>query len=167
MRFRLTLSFLFISVISFAQPYPVKQQAQEMGNALVRKDYKTFVEFSFPKILKEMGGKEKMAESIAKQMQGLESAGSRIISISAGDPAAFIKAGKELQTTIQQQMTIKVKEGKIVSKTTLIAISQDNGKHWYFVDAGERDLAAIRKTLPNLSKALVITKPGQPQFIRN
>jgi hypothetical protein len=156
----------FSSFTASAQSQALKEQVSQMGNALIRKDYKTFVSFSYPSIVKQMGGSEKMAATIAGQMKGMEDNGQQIVSFSYGEPTPMVKAGKELQSTIQQQMTVKVKQGKIAAKSTLIAISQDNGQHWYFVDAGERDLATIRQSLPNISKSLRILRPEAPQLVK-
>jgi hypothetical protein len=164
MRKMITLIALLFSVSAFAQPN-VKQQAEQMGRALMQKDYSTFVTFTYPAILQEMGGAEKMAAAIEKQMKGMEQT-AQIVSISYGEPSAIIVEGKELQCTLPQQMTLKTPQGNILSKSTLIALSQDEGQHWYFVDAGERDIAAVRTSLPNVSRKLVLPKPEPPQFVR-
>jgi hypothetical protein len=63
-------------------------------------------------------------------------------------------------------MLVQLSAGKVASSTTLIALSADEGNRWYFVDAGERDLATVRKSLPNVSKALKIVKPGPPKLVK-
>jgi hypothetical protein len=143
----------------------VKTQAEKMGQALVSKNYVDFTRYTYPKILKEMGGTEKMAATIRSQMENMEKTGVKILSLSYGEPSEIIKEKKEWQCTVPQIMTLKINSGKIISKTTLIAISQDEGKQWYFVDAGERDLETVRITLPNLSKKLVLPPMEMPQMI--
>lgn len=164
MRHYLTLFSLLVSLSSSAQN-SVKQQAEQMGNALVRKDYATFITFAYPAIVKEMGGSGKMAAAIEQQMKGMEST-AQILSISYGDPSSIIREGKELQCTLPQQMTLKTPQGKVLTKSTLIAISQDEGTRWYFVDIGERDINAVRTSLPNISRKLILPKAEAPQFIQ-
>lgn len=48
--------------------------------------------------------------------------------------------------------------GQPVTESTLIAISTDNGKNWYFVDTPGKDIQTMKKALPNLSGELVIPK---------
>lgn len=165
MRKLFTILLLSSSIISFAQNN-IKAEATKMGNALVNKDYKTFVSYSYPKILEQMGGTEKMAASIEQQMKGMENAGTTIVAISYENPSPIIKAGKELQCTIPQQMIMVSGKNKIAAKSTLICISKDNGKHWYFLDAGERDIKTIHQQLPNVSKSLVIPPPAQPVLLK-
>ncbi len=151
---------------AFAQNNNIKKQAEQMGAALLAQDYLGFVEFTYPKVLEQMGGKQKMATSIAQQMKGMQDGGILLESISYDPPATPIKEGKELQTTITQKMVLKLQQGRILAKSTIIAISPDNGNRWYFVDAGERDNATVRQTLPNISKSLVIPKPSQPEMLK-
>jgi hypothetical protein len=167
MRVIATLILISFCTNVFAQSAAIKKQAEQMGAALVKKDYNTFVSFSYPLIQEQMGGKEKMSASIEQQMQGMEKGGIKIVSISYDEPSDPVKAGKELQCTITQKMVMQLHQGKILAKGTLIGISQDQGKKWYFVDAGERDIETVRQSLPNISKALKLPKPEQPQMLKN
>jgi hypothetical protein len=160
------LLLLLLATVSNAQTTNVKAQAEQMGRSLLQKDYKTFVTFSYPAILTQMGGAEKMEANIARQMEGMEAGGAKIIGLTYGSPSPVVKEGKELQCTIPQHMLVQLSAGKVASSTTLIALSADEGNRWYFVDAGERDLATVRKSLPNVSKALKIVKPGPPKLVK-
>lgn len=167
MRFKQLIFLLLIGTAAFAQQATVvRKQAEQMGQALLNKDYKTFVQYTYPTILKQMGGADKMARSIRKQMEDMQKSAT-ILSVSYGQPSAVIKEGNELQCTIPQEMVVKLQQGKVKSTSTLLAFSADKGEHWYFVDAGDRDIAAVRATLPNASKKLVIPKPQPPQFLKN
>lgn len=160
----ITIIMMLVAGSTMAQS-SVKQQAEEMGRALSSKDYKTFVTFSYPAIVKEMGGAQKMAAAIQQQMQSMEQT-AQIVSISFGEPSSVIREGNELQCTVPQQMTLKTAQGTLVTSSTLIAISQDEGNHWYFIDAGDRDINTVRTSLPNVSKKLVIPKPEPPKFLK-
>lgn len=167
MRLKQLFLLLLISTVSFGQQADIiRKQAEQMGNALLQKDYKTFVTFTYPPIVKQMGGADKMAGSIHKQMEEMQRSAT-IQSITYGQPSAVISEGQELQCTVPQEMIIKTQQGKIKTVSTLLAFSRDKGAHWYFVDAGDRNIATIRTSLPNASKKLVIPKPVPPQFLKN
>lgn len=144
----------------------IQQQARAMGEMLMKKDYLHFVNYTYPKLLAEMGGKEKMAASIQHQMEQMEQNDNHILGLEYGTPTSVIKQKDELQCTIPQMMTLKVGQGKIIAKSTLIAISQDKGAHWFFVDAGDRDMATIRASLPNISKLITLPAPEPPKFVQ-
>lgn len=161
---RLFLSILIILPLFSAGQTNVKEEAEKMGLSLIRKDYEGYVRFSYPDIVKEMGGAKKMAAAIEKQMKSMEEK-AQIVSLSYGEPSVIIIEGKELQCTLPQEMILNTPQGKLRSQSTLIAISRDSGKHWYFVDPGERDIQSVRMSLPNVSRKLNLTKPEPPQFL--
>lgn len=97
-----------------------------MGKALVNKDYSSFINYTYPKILKDMGGRDKMMETVKKQMADLETQGVKILSLSYGEPSTIIKEKNELQATLSQEMIFETAEGKVQTKSTLIAISTDD-----------------------------------------
>lgn len=156
--FRILLFLLFPFMVHGQNA--LRTDAEMMGKALIAKDYDTYVNYTYPKLMKDMGGREKMKETIKKQMEDLENQGVKILSVTYGEPSVIIKEKKELQATVPQHMQFESSNGKVTTQTTVIAISQDDGAHWYFVDPGERDLETVRITLPNLSKKLVLPPPG-------
>lgn len=148
--------FLLFSALCMQAQTTIKTDAETMGNALMNKDYETYVHYTYPKILKDMGGKEKLKTTLQQQMEALSAQGVKILSVTYGEPSVIIKEKNELQATIPQYMTFETEEGKVESQSTLIAISTDDGKHWYLIDPSDRDLETVRITLPNISKKLVL-----------
>ncbi len=138
----------------------LRADAGKMGKALAEKNYEVYLNYTYPKLLKDMGGREKMKQTIQTQMEDLERQGIKILSVSYGEPSVIIKEKKELQATLPQQITFESTNGKVTAQSTIIAISQDAGAHWYFIDPGERDLETVRITLPNLSKKLILSPPA-------
>jgi len=143
-------------------PDNLKHDATEMGAAFLKEDYKTFVHYSHPKIVTMMGGQDKMAGSLSQMIEGMKRKGMAFLNITFGEPSKLIKAGAEWQCTLPQRTEIQMPDGKIRVTSTLIAISSDNGRHWVFVDTSNKDIAAIKKVLPNISSAIVIPPPQPP-----
>jgi len=153
--------FILVCTAAFSQEINIRRDAETMGKALVDKDYANYVNFTYPKILKDMGGKEKMIVTIKKQMDDVNAQGAHIVSISFDKPSVIVKEKNELQATVPQTVIFETANGKMEARNTLIAISADDGVHWYFIDPGERDLETVRITLPNLSKKLILA-PSEP-----
>jgi hypothetical protein len=59
-------------------------------------------------------------------------------------------------------MEVTSKDSRIVSNTTMIAISSDHGNNWTFIDASNKSLEELRKALPNISKDLIIPPHQRP-----
>jgi hypothetical protein len=82
-----------------------------------------------------------------------------------GNPADIIKYQKTLQTTLPQTTYLKTSFADIELESTLVAISMDGGKHWYFIDTAVYRESALRKDLPDISPSLQIPPPAQPKII--
>ncbi|MBS1747380.1 MAG: hypothetical protein JST21_14525 [Bacteroidetes bacterium] len=138
-----------------------------MSTAFLASDYTTFAKYTYPKIVEMMGGANNMAEVLTKTTANMKAQGMSFSNITFGEPSAIIKSGNELQCTIPQHIELKLTQGRLVNTSTLIAISTDNGKNWTFVDTSNKDMATLRKALPNLSSAISIPPPQQPVRYNN
>jgi hypothetical protein len=165
----IALSFILYSFTvftSYAQvkeaPQNLRQQASKMGAAFVIGDYITFSNYTYPLILKSMGGAVKMAAVLTKSTNEMKAEGMSFSNITFNEPSKIVKNDKELQATIAQHTEIRLSQGRLVSTSTLIAISTDNGINWTFIDTSNKDMATLRKTLPNLSSSIVIQLQRPP-----
>jgi hypothetical protein len=156
--FLFLLSFLHVTI----QPPAVKDQATKMGQALIRGDYKTFVHYTYPGIVKMAGGPDQLATQLSTVMSQMKSGGVVVTGVRFGAVSKVITSGKELQCTLEQHTAMNVPDGKIINTTTLICLSEDGGKTWTFVDTSNKDMATIRKVLPGLSNEIVIPKAQPP-----
>jgi hypothetical protein len=57
--------------------------------------------------------------------------------------------------------------GKIELETSLIAISNDGGKNWTFIDTSIYNVKDVKASLPHLSPDLDIPPAKQPKFTPN
>lgn len=143
----------------------VKAAAKRMNNALVKKDIKAFVKTTYPKVVEMTdGGLDKIQADLEKQIANIEKSGSKILSAWPGDASTVIDTADEYQCTIPQYMKMQLTNGALTTQTTLIALSNDKGKTWYFIDVTDKSLAQWRTVFPNLSSRLVIFPPKEPKF---
>lgn len=164
------VSLLFLLIFVTNQQHQVRpidnacQQANSMGQAFLKGDYETFARYTYPPLLKAMGGESRMAATLRQTVVGMQAKGMSFSSIVVDSPSKIVKSGSEFQCTLQQHTTIKLVNGKAVATSTLIAISKDGGKNWLFVDTSNKDVTTMRKALPNLSTAIVIPPQPKPAF---
>jgi hypothetical protein len=145
----------------------LKAQANTMATAIKKQDFKTVIKMTNPKVVAAAGGEAKMLEQLSKGM-GMMKAKGMNISISnvvVGEPSLFIKVKRQLQCTVPDKIEIKMMGGTMSTNSTLVAISDDDGKTWNFIDAMGKNIAALKQTLPDLSDKLVIAKTEAPQFV--
>ncbi|PUZ20671.1 hypothetical protein GA0116948_11382 [Chitinophaga costaii] len=164
------ISFLSLVFFSFslanaqvpAAAANLKAQAAKMGTALLTKDYKTFAAYTHPKVLELMGGADKMTAILDKGSEAMKAKGISFEKITLEQPLKIVKVGSELQSSIVQHLLIKMPNGNTQTSSTLLGFSEDNGVHWKFLDAGNKDFATIRKLIPNLSADVVIPAQQAP-----
>jgi hypothetical protein len=142
----------------------IKEQAETMSQFLLKKDFKSFIRFTYPKLVEMMGGEQKMIESLEKSFIQMEAEGTGFLNITIGEPSRVILFENELQSTLPQALEIKLPNGRVHTKSTLIAISIDKGKNWYFIDTSSKDIQTMKSVLPNLSEQLIIPEKEKPTF---
>ncbi|MBL7683988.1 MAG: hypothetical protein JNK00_11570 [Flavipsychrobacter sp.] len=146
----------------------VKIAAKKMNDALVKKNLHDFVKTTYPKVVESTpGGAEKIEKDLQSQIASIENQGSKILAAWPGDATAIIDTAGEYQCTIPQYMKMKLENGIITTQTTLIALSPDKGKTWYFIDATDKVLSKWRSVFPNLSSKLLIRPAPEPTFVPN
>lgn len=145
----------------------LKAQANAMATAIKKQDFKTVIKITNPKVVAAAGGEVKMLDQLSKGIGMMKAKGinMNISNIVVGEPSAFIKVKKQLQCTVPDKIEIKMMGGTMNTNSTLIAISDDDGKTWNFIDAMGKNIATIKQVLPDLSNKLVIAKMEQPQFV--
>ena len=170
------LYYLFSIEFGYGQTKPatnvsltsrIQQQANIMGEAFLKSDYITFAKYTYPALLNAMGGENKMASTLSQTINDMYLKGMSFSSIYIDDPSKIVKNHNELQCTLQQHTTIKLANGRVITTSTLIAVSEDGGNDWYFIDTSNKDGATIRKVMPNLSNAIIIPIQQKPIFYNN
>lgn len=142
----------------------IKEQAKRMGEYMIKKDFKSFANYTYPKVIELMGGEESMIHIMEEGTKEMDKNGSYFIAVTIGNPSTVIVNGAELQCTLPQVIEMKVLNGILLVKSTLIAISPDKGKNWYFLDTSDKDIQAMKKILPNLSELLYLPPSQEPVF---
>ena len=91
--------------------------------------------------------------------------GAEIKRVTIGNPGKIINFNHQLQAIVPQTTEMKFMASTITLESTLIAISDDKGKHWYFVDTSIYRGDKIKSSLPNLSPELQIPPMKPPKIV--
>lgn len=142
----------------------IKDQAKIMGDFMLIKDFKSFAKYTYPKALELMGGADNMIKLMEEAEKAMTQNGSYFMNVTLGEPSKVIETAGELQCTIPQVIEMKVSNGTLLVKSTLIAISMDKGQNWCFVDTAEKNILEMKKVLPNLSEKLYLPPSQEPIF---
>lgn len=149
----------------------VRTQAKIYAEATIKKDYPTLMKYinleGYPKGKFNKVTEAKVLKIIQTSDEQMVQEGRTIKSIEIGAVLSIVKVNYEFQCTLEQTIETKMQYGSIITKSTLLAVSIDNGITWKYTDATGRDLNDMRKIMPRLSNKLVFGKAEAPRFVKD
>jgi hypothetical protein len=141
-----------------------KAQAEETQNALVKGDYGKIADLTHPKVIEELGGREKMIEITKQGLDAIKAGGVEIKSVKVLEPSVPVKSEKAVWIHVPFDLEMKAPGKRISARGGLIGVSTDNGKTWKFIDTSlGRD--ALKKFVPDMPDKLEIPKMQQPKVV--
>jgi hypothetical protein len=143
----------------------IKVQAMDMGSALMKNDFETFVKYMHPNIVAYAGGKEKMKTKMDSVYSTMKLFGVSFKRYSIGSPGEIVSYKDQLQAVLPEITTIKTPLGELTAETSMIVISPDNGKNWWFIDTNVYKADKLKNILPDISPQLVIPPQKQPKLV--
>lgn len=161
--FTLLLLVFFSNQVAAQQPSSIKAAALDMGNALVQKNSSKFISYMHPVMISLAGGEEQLRLISDSAFKVFEQFGGRVSRISFGNPSEVIKYKKTLQAVIPQTITLTSFIADVEVSTSMIAVSEDAGLKWKFIDTNLFSVKQIKSAMPDLSPDLVIPKSAQPK----
>lgn len=164
-------ALLFAFVLSTCAPawsqeavVTIKQEAQKCSKALLAGDYDSFVAYTHPRIVKAMGGKDAMIATLKQGMSQMKAGGATFLDVTIGQPSNPKRIGPWMTSIIPQHLVLKVPDGKLYSDSTLLGISEDDGKHWVFLDLGQVKKDQLDETFPELAGKITPPEKKPPVF---
>ncbi|ULQ56545.1 hypothetical protein KJS94_17985 [Flavihumibacter rivuli] len=136
----------------------------EMAKALLNKDYKNFARYMHPKLIKAAGGEQTLMQRMDSTNQLARQLGAEIKKILIGNPEKIHLYNQQLQCILPQTITLSSPMGTIELETSLIAISDDKGNNWHFLDALLYQSKELKESMPVLGEGLKIPLMKPPKF---
>jgi hypothetical protein len=167
---KLSILFLFpLVIVAFSSKGQnlstiIKVQAMDMGSALMKNDFNTFIKYMHPNIIEYAGGKEKMKTKMDSAYAAMKLFGVTFKRYSIGSPGNIVSYKDQLQAVLPEISTIKTPMGELTVETSMIVISPDNGKNWWFIDTNVYKVDKLKNILPDLSPKLIIPPQKQPKL---
>ncbi len=163
--------FLLVLVLSCAfmakaqvDKTKIKAQAEKAAQALLKSDYEVLKTYTYPKIAEEYGGVDRMMATAKSGREDLEAMGISLDSVAVGEPTDPVKAGDQLHCLIPQTTVIRKPDGTVTTESYLLAVSLDQGNHWYFISIPNLTADAIKGLLSNYNPELVIPEKKPSVF---
>lgn len=157
----------FAARISFGQNLAttIKVQAMDMATAFMKNDFSSFVKYMHPNIIEFAGGREKMKSKMDSAFQAMKMFGASFKRYSIGSPGEIVNYKGQLQAVLPESTVITTILGEVTAETSVIVISPDNGKNWWFIDTNVYRVDKLKNVLPDISPQLIIPPPKKPRFV--
>lgn len=111
-----------------------QRDVEKMGKCLIERDYECFVNYNHPMIIQSYGSKEKMKETVNGAMHTYRDMGGEYKNIKFVDIQQIEHKGRNIQAIINQDVTIIKNNENVVERQRLLAVSEDNGATWYYIN---------------------------------
>lgn len=137
-----------------------KENVQTLNDSVIKGDYGKVIDFTHPKLVEMMGGREKAIALMENSTKEMKKEGFEFKSVKVGDPSDIVKQANELYLYVPFELTMKIPKRKITAPSYVIGVSTDQGKTWKYVDGmgGEN----MNKILPDLPASLKLPEKKKP-----
>jgi hypothetical protein len=138
-------------------PEAIRTQAQACADAMLKGDLETFANYTNPKLIELMGGRQKFIDAIKQGNAEMKAQKSAITGFSTRAPEGVVKGGNDLYAVVPMTLTVTQRDAKVSHEGYLVAVSSDGGAKWTFITGDER--AKLKEILPNLPEDLKLPAP--------
>ncbi|HWS89256.1 MAG TPA: hypothetical protein VN282_19945 [Pyrinomonadaceae bacterium] len=162
---RVALPLLLVSLLAAAAVAQEEQlgeeaakrlqtQAEESGRAFLEGDYERLADYTYPKLVELIGGREKLIEVVRKSVEGMKAEGLQPLSSAPSAPTQVLRAGRQTYAIVPLKFKMRAPGQVLVSDSFMIAVSDDGGKNWKFLSGASVDEARLKILLPDAAGKL-------------
>ena len=158
------------SVTTDARTKRIRALAAESCAALTSGNYARVADFTYPKVVEMMGGRDKMIETTRQIIEDMKTGGVAILSIEVSEPERVVTANDKLFAVVPQVVRMQGPKKTARSNGFLIAVSEDAGKNWSFIDGAAlhekpgQERETLAQILPDFPALLSLPKWEPPVF---
>lgn len=131
-----------------------KKDVEAMGQCLITEDYDCFIRYNHPMIVQSYGSKEKMKDLLSQMMRGYKEYQGQYKKIAFVDVGQIESAGRNIQAVINQEVTLDKHGEQVTEHQKVLAVSEDNGTTWHYINLTGTDKEKISRFYPELNKKL-------------
>jgi hypothetical protein len=116
------------------QTEQIRKLAAENSAAVASGNYARLVDLTYPKVVEMIGGRDKMIQTLQRGSEDMKAHGSAILGAEVDEPKEVVTAGDKRFAIVPMTVSVQVPDGTLRSKGFPIAVSEDRGKTWTFID---------------------------------
>jgi hypothetical protein len=131
-----------------------KTQVYDMGQAMISEDYSKFTDYNHPSLVESYGGRANFMEVIRNTMNDLKIKNVAIKDISLNDIESIATLDDNIQVVISQNVTFNTQNTDNVEVQKMIAVSEDKGNTWSYININKKSKTELSKFFPFLLEDL-------------
>jgi len=155
--------FVFIAGWFYIRPFSIDSKPEpdlletrfsedidQMGKFLSKGDYDSFITFIHPMLVQNYGGREELKYILEKSLVEFRQQGFRIKQTRFGKISDLESKGKTQQAVITQELTLEKNGIDSIVNQKMLALSDDSGENWYYLNIYHQTKNEISKFYPYL-----------------
>jgi hypothetical protein len=140
--------------------------AEKMAQSMISKDYEKYKPYIYKGLLNFFGSYDNVISMIITQRSQMEQKGIFLTNVEIEIFDKIYEIDSCLQCIISQNITLETADGIFLSEGYLLAISENQGENWQFVDIAGRNTNTFKMIVSNLHPDILIPELKKPVLIK-
>ncbi len=136
----------------------IKKEAEACANALLKLDFDKFIPYMPGKLVELMGGKDTIIRSMTEGTKEMKRDGIGFKSVEIGAPGEPERHGDLEVTLVPMKLVMTTPQGDLVTRSHMLAVSENQGADWDFVDCATLTDEHLEVLYPALAGKIAIPK---------
>lgn len=132
----------------------ISKSVADMGKAIQNENYDAFVEYNHPIMIQTYGGKQRTKDLLSATLQELKKSGYKVKDASLSQVHDVQFKQNNIQAIITQKLTLDSMSTDKTQLQKMIAISDNNGASWSFINIDGKTKEEIKAVFPLINPNL-------------
>ena len=142
----------------------IKLEAARCAAAWQREDYNGILTYQPPRIIQLAGGRAALVHDLKEQFASARAYGAESLEAIPGAPSSPRQIGRWLTSLLPVKAVLHGPHLDLTQETHVLALSADQGKHWYFVLLHEVTPAELKAWFPEFAGQFALPTDPAPQL---
>ncbi|MBT8232972.1 MAG: hypothetical protein HKO66_06930 [Saprospiraceae bacterium] len=134
----------------------IVESGEQYLSAFIDRDFEKVISMTHSHLVELGGGSELMIKDLYAERQSMVDSGMDYVKGSLGTPGEIVDTNKELQAIIPVTFQLVMNKQEVEQTSHLLAISNNGGESWSFLDVNKYDKESLKTFIPSLSDKLTI-----------
>ena len=131
-----------------------EEQARAVGRAMLAGDLRWVVRSTYAPVVELNGGAERMEKTMADGAAQMRKDGVTFDAVTVAAPTWSHLSGPRWYAIVPETVTLRTPKSRLVQESYLLAVSDDAGATWQFIDGAGLNERNLKVVLPDAPAAL-------------